>query len=150
MCYHKTVKDGANNITLTPKRRERRKLLLFCCTEMKQTDPFYLTTRWKHLRKAVLRRDQYTCQECKRYGKRREAALVHHAIPRRNFPELEWSPWNLVSLCPDCHEKMHLRASEDLSLTGIALARRMLKKAGKDDGYLRELERRRTEGTRMV
>lgn len=33
MCYHKTVKDGANNITLTPKRRERRKLLLFCCTE---------------------------------------------------------------------------------------------------------------------
>lgn len=148
VCYHKSVKDTYNT-TLTPEMGAAKAAPVLL-HRMKQTDPFYLTTRWKHLREAVLRRDQYICQECKRYGKRREAALVHHAVPRRNFPELEWSPWNLISLCPICHEKMHLRASEDLSLTGIALARRMLKKAGKDDGYLRELERRRTEGTRMV
>lgn len=39
VCYHKSVKDGANNITLTPKRRERRKLLLFCCTENETDRP---------------------------------------------------------------------------------------------------------------
>ena len=32
--------------------------------------PFdYTSTRWKHKRLAILRRDGYKCQRCKRYGR---------------------------------------------------------------------------------
>lgn len=122
----------------------------FCFEPMKETDPFYLGARWKRLREHILRRDQYACQECRRYGKRKEAEMVHHCIPRKDFPEIQYSEWNLIALCQQCHEKMHVRTSEDLSQTGIALARRMMKKAGKDEGYLRGLEQRRTEGPGLV
>lgn len=76
--------------------------------------------------------------------------MVHHAIPREDFPELEWTPWNLVTLCNQCHERMHLRVSNELSQAGIDLATRILRSEGKDIGYLRGLAQRRTEGTRMV
>ena len=117
---------------------------------MKQTDPFYLSTRWEHLRQKIMRRDNYMCRECLRFGRHRQGEMVHHAIPREDFPELEWTAWNLVTLCNACHERMHLRVSNELSQAGIDLATRILRSEGKDIGYLRELERRRTEGARMV
>ena len=116
----------------------------------KETDPFYLGSKWKHIRGSVLRRDGYRCIECGRFGKLTQATLVHHAIPREDFPELQYEPWNLVSLCNACHEKMHKRQSDDLSAVGIELAHRVLAKAGKNIGYLRELEQRRTEEGRLV
>lgn len=111
---------------------------------MKQVDPFYRSTKWEHLRAAVLRRDQYKCRECLRYGRHKQAEMVHHAVPRGDFPELQWEPWNLVSLCNACHDRMHLRQNDTLSPDGIDLAMRTLRKAGKDIGYLRWMELRRT------
>ncbi|WP_445662125.1 HNH endonuclease [Bacillus sp. FSL R12-0069] len=49
---------------------------------------FYKTKRWKNKRINVLKRDSYQCQECKRYGKNKEATTVHHIHPLRNRPEL--------------------------------------------------------------
>lgn len=97
-----------------------------------------------------MRRDGYRCRECIRFGKLKQGEMVHHAVPREDFPELQWEPWNLVTLCNQCHDRMHLRVSNELSKAGIDLANRVLREAGKDIGYLRSLEQRRTEGARMV
>ena len=73
---------------------------------------FYESTAWRHKRAKILRRDRYLCQECKRYGRKRnglpvEATLVHHIKPYEQFPELGLVETNLVSLCEGCHNKMH-------------------------------------------
>lgn len=122
----------------------------FSFVTMKTADPFYKSTRWEHLREKVMRRDGYRCRECIRFGKFKQGEMVHHAVPREDFPELQWEPWNLVTLCNQCHDRMHLRVSNELSKAGIDLATRILRSEGKDIGYLRELEQRRTEGARMV
>lgn len=70
--------------------------------------PFsYKTKKWKHKRAAILRRDGYLCQECKKYGRKREAVTVHHIKHAETNPELVYADDNLVSLCGACHNKMH-------------------------------------------
>lgn len=68
---------------------------------------FYHSRAWTIKRRAILRRDGYLCQECKRYGKRREAVTVHHIKHLDEHPELALEDSNLVSLCNACHNKMH-------------------------------------------
>lgn len=67
----------------------------------------YKGKRWKKKRKAILKRDNYLCQECKKYGRRREAQTVHHIKPVELFPELAFVDSNLTSLCGACHNKQH-------------------------------------------
>lgn len=71
------------------------------------TNPFYITTRWKRKRAAILRRDKYLCQDCKRYGRTREAKEVHHIKHLEDHPELAYEDSNLISLCHACHNKAH-------------------------------------------
>ena len=33
--------------------------------------------------------------------------MVHHIKPRRDYPELALVDSNLISLCDECHNKMH-------------------------------------------
>lgn len=90
---------------------------------------FYKTTKWKHKRERILRRDEYLCQECKRYGKTTPATTVHHIIP------LAWcliynialalSSSNLISLCDKCHDKMHDRTSDKLTALGLSWVKRL-------------------------
>jgi len=79
---------------------------------------FYKTARWKSKREKVLRRDEYLCRECKRYGKTTAAATVHHIHPAEKHPEWRLASWNLVSLCDGCHNKMHDRDNEALTALG--------------------------------
>jgi 5-methylcytosine-specific restriction enzyme A len=79
---------------------------------------FYKSTHWKSKRKKVLKRDEYRCQECKRYGKSREATTVHHINPLLVRPELRLESWNLISLCGKCHDKMHDRSNDELTELG--------------------------------
>ena len=72
-----------------------------------ETNPFYLTPRWQRKRAAILRRDKYQCQECKRYGRMRDAKEVHHIKHLDDYPELAFDDSNLISLCSACHRKMH-------------------------------------------
>lgn len=78
----------------------------------------YKDTKWKNTRARVLRRDQYLCRQCKRYGKDTQATLVHHVIPVENEPELYLDNKNLLSLCNECHNKMHDRVTDELTLLG--------------------------------
>ena len=54
-----------------------------------------------HVREYVIYRDHHTCQIC---GKKHIVLEVHHIIPR---PYGSNSPENLITLCPDCHRKVH-------------------------------------------
>lgn len=90
---------------------------------------FYKTTGWKDKREKILRRDNYLCQECKRYGRTTAASTVHHIIP------LNWCllfnkalalfSINLVSLCDQCHNKMHDRETNRLTALGLEWVKRM-------------------------
>lgn len=91
-------------------------------------DPFYHSRRWEHIRSAVLRRDQYTCQESKRYGKYIQATTVHHVFPREQYPQYAWMTWNLVSLSGEQHNRMHDRDSGNLTDAGKDLLRRTAKR----------------------
>lgn len=82
---------------------------------MTEHDPFYDSPRWRHLRAAILRRDGYLCQLSKRYGKRVEATVVHHIFPRDKYPQYQWAAWNLISLSMAAHNKLHERASDELT-----------------------------------
>ncbi|WP_191556439.1 HNH endonuclease [Metabacillus idriensis] len=79
---------------------------------------FYKSTAWFSKRKVVLKRDEYCCQECKRYGKNTDATTVHHINPLLDLPELRLVNWNLLSLCSRCHDKMHNRTTDQLTLLG--------------------------------
>ncbi|GIP38318.1 HNH endonuclease [Paenibacillus sp. J31TS4] len=79
---------------------------------------FYKSTRWKTKREKILRRDEYLCQECKRYGRSTAAATVHHINPLERHPELALVSPNLVSLCNPCHDKMHDRTTGVLTEAG--------------------------------
>ena len=83
---------------------------------------------WCAIRSAVLRRDEYICQECKRFGKNAEACVVHHVLPAvqcvGKYEALKRDSRNLISLCKKCHEKMHIRNSGELSSAGKNLLRR--------------------------
>ena len=67
----------------------------------------YMDKRWLKKKAAILRRDQYKCRECRRYGRSREAKEVHHIKHVDSYPELAFTDTNLVSLCHACHNKMH-------------------------------------------
>ena len=93
---------------------------------------FYKSRRWELLRAAILRRDGYMCQDRKRYGKRVQADHVHHALPREQFPQYQWEPWNLVSLCTEAHNEMHYRTDRTLTEKGKELARRVINKYNRE------------------
>ena len=68
---------------------------------------FYRSEKWKRVRSRMLRRDGYTCVICKRYGRHRPATIVHHIKSLEDYPELRFDPNNLMSVCMDCHNKLH-------------------------------------------
>lgn len=83
----------------------------------------YHSGKWKKKRIRILRRDKYLCQNCVRYGKRKDATMVHHIYPAEDYPEYVWCNWNLTSLCGKCHEKMHDKSNGRLTAEGERLKR---------------------------
>ncbi|NOJ73896.1 HNH endonuclease [Paenibacillus alvei] len=79
---------------------------------------FHKTTKWKRKRVKILRRDEYRCQESKRYGKTEPATTVHHIYPIELYPELALTDWNLLSLSARKHNAMHIRDSHELTELG--------------------------------
>ena len=84
----------------------------------------YKDSKWNNKRNAILKRDKYQCQECRRYGKMIDASHVHHIWPVEFYPEYKYSNWNLISLCQKCHNKMHDRDSHELTTEGLRLQSR--------------------------
>lgn len=67
----------------------------------------YTSYRWIKLAEKAKRRDKYLCQRCLRYGRKREAKMVHHIEPVEVKPERAYDLTNLQSLCEACHNVAH-------------------------------------------
>ena len=89
----------------------------------KQTDPFYLSQRWKRLRRAVLARDKYTDQLELRAGRYVPADTVHHILPREAYPQYQWCSWNLISISRGTHIALHNPVTGELTKAGEQLMR---------------------------
>ena len=79
---------------------------------------FYKSHKWERKRKAILRRDEYLCRQCRRFGRTTSANTVHHIHPREERPDLELDDRNLISLCAACHDGMHDRITGALTAVG--------------------------------
>ena len=72
-----------------------------------EIEKFYGTEKWKRKRAAILARDKYQCQICKRYGRMRQATEVHHIVHLEDDPSRALDASNLISLCRACHAAQH-------------------------------------------
>ena len=88
---------------------------------------FYKTAKWESKRENVLRRDEYMCRECRRYGMTTPATTVHHILPLEQRPDLKLNSQNLISLCEQCHNKMHDRGNDNLTELGKQWVDRVFK-----------------------
>ena len=70
-------------------------------------NPAYNKQRHRKWSDAVMRRDKYLCQDCKRYGRNTPAEVAHHIQPISERPDLAYSLNNGVALCNACHSKRH-------------------------------------------
>lgn len=129
-CYNATVRITSNEHIQQQEGTARA--VSFCLRKMKSDAAFYKSTRWKKLREKILRRDKYMCQVSKRYGKLKEAQTVHHIFPRDRWPEYQFKDWNLISLCSEAHDAMHIRRSNELSEEGKKLLIRTCRTRGMD------------------
>ena len=92
------------------------------------TDKDFTSSRkWRAKRERILRRDNYECQISKRYGKHKQAEVVHHIFPRSEFPQYAFEDWNLISLTLSQHGKLHTDGG-GLTDDGWALLKKTAKK----------------------
>lgn len=93
------------------------------------TDKFYLSERWKKLRKIILVKAKYRDQLLEREGIFEEADTVHHIFPREAYPEYQWERWNLIAINAKTHRKLH-NVSGELTNAGRALLEETASKNG--------------------
>lgn len=93
------------------------------------TDPFYLSGRWKALRRLIIQRARYTDQLRLREGVHIEADTVHHIFPREAYPEYEWCQWNLIAINGATHKRLHTPTGE-LSTAGRMLLEETAQREG--------------------
>lgn len=58
----------------------------------------------KPWRKAVLEKDDYTCQDCNAIGVK---LIAHHHLDWIDYPESRFNVLNGITLCVPCHHKRH-------------------------------------------
>ena len=101
--------------------------IFFAFMEKDRMGKFYESKRWKKKREHILRRDEYKCQESKRYGKYEEATTVHHIYPLEDYPELALVDWNLISMSGAQHDRMHDRKTGKVTERGAYWQRKRQK-----------------------
>jgi len=67
---------------------------------MRRYNGYLETGQWQRIRQAVMERDGWTCQGCRRA----RATQVHHLTYRRVGSEMLF---DLVAICDECHRKIH-------------------------------------------
>jgi 5-methylcytosine-specific restriction endonuclease McrA len=67
---------------------------------------------WKELAKSILKRDDYRCRKCGAGHSGKNTLEVHHIKPWSRFPGLRFEPNNLLTVCKECHKKIHSRKEQ--------------------------------------
>jgi 5-methylcytosine-specific restriction endonuclease McrA len=116
---------GVPGMPWTLERRERHAATVAANTLIVRTSEWSGGT-WKRIRRYVLERDDYTCQEC---GLREPRIMtVDHKIPRSIEPALMYDPDNATTLCPNDHarktiaDRETIRAHRAAAVTTLAPA----------------------------
>lgn len=72
-----------------------------------QHDEFIWSEQWRHKSHSILRRDGYIDQYIlKTTGRTIPAEVVHHILPREDFPQYAMEDWNLISLSRKTHDRI--------------------------------------------
>lgn len=72
-----------------------------------QSDEFIWSEQWRRKAHSILRRDGYIDQYIlKTTGRMIEANVVHHILPRDEFPQYAMEDWNLISLNKRTHSRI--------------------------------------------
>jgi DEAD/DEAH box helicase domain-containing protein len=84
-------------------------------------DPNEYGPNWNETRNLVRKRDQYTCQVCGAV-ENEKSFHVHHIIPFRQFTNVQQAnkPGNLITLCPNCHQKAEATVYIRSGLAGVS------------------------------
>jgi hypothetical protein len=80
-----------------------------CCDQYVSEPPamsFREKVTWDRLKRIVLDRDGYECQECLKRGIHQKAKDVHHVVPIY-LGGAEFEPGNCISLCGEHHKMLH-------------------------------------------
>lgn len=75
----------------------------------------YARAMWKELKKTILKRDNYRCQDCGGVNTTNNGLVVHHIKAWARHPDLRFEPTNLVTLCERCHKLRHKPIARVLS-----------------------------------
>ncbi len=74
--------------------------------EKTEITKFRSSAKWKRVREATVRRDNYLCRVCLSKGIYKSEDLeVHHIVPLIIDFSLRTDTDNLITLCGTCHEK---------------------------------------------
>lgn len=105
----------------------------------------YHEPRWERLRKSALRRDKYMDQYLLRYGKMKNAEIVHHIFPVKEFPEYQYEIWNLISVTRSTHNLFHDRVTDELTEQGQEVLRRLCRKRNMEVPYKYRANKKKTK-----
>lgn len=86
-------------------RKTKRHSIYDKHTRNREAATFYGTDAWKKARQESMRRHYGLCQDCLTAGVLKDADMVHHVKPLREYPELALVQSNLRPLCDKCHAK---------------------------------------------
>lgn len=101
-----------------------------------QHDEFIWSEQWRRKAKSIMRRDGYIDQWILRTtGRTVPAEVVHHILPREDFPQYAMEDWNLISLSRNTHNKVIHTIKGKLTNEGRKL---MFETAFKNDIKLQE------------
>ena len=70
----------------------------------------YHSTRWKKVRKFILKRDFGICKRC---GHANKIMIVDHIKELKDYPELAYNYENLEVLCVPCHNTKSAESRRD-------------------------------------
>jgi hypothetical protein len=69
---------------------------------------------------SIFERDKYTCRQC---GKKNCKLNAHHIQNWLDYPELRYNIYNGITLCLECHSKMHPKHSNLIKNTHQTISR---------------------------
>jgi hypothetical protein len=80
-----------------------------------------------------MKRDNYQCRECKRFGRTTQAEMVHHVFPLENYPNHKLTDNNLIACCNNCHNTFHDRNGDNITDQGKHWQRKLKETIGITD-----------------